>query len=146
MVYSALEALSICSTGMAVITSVVIICTLITKSVTVKTCDLDIPSDYLDLQKSLFGILRMCARCGCVFQILAWLMFSAKQSGFIEISRLLFYYAISFGIICVLMMVVGIICKVLVGKKFPNALFRNRAVWLFCYSVLYFVLSFFIAG
>lgn len=143
MVYSALEVLTIIANSVALIICLISNILILLKSIKIKSLGLVADSTDYDLHKNLFELIKSCGRCGFFFQLLAWLMFSARQKGFIELTNLTFIIAVMWAALAILTIVIGIAVNII--KRFnDNALMRKKIVWFVFYSILYFAVSFFI--
>lgn len=69
-------------------------------------------------------------------------MFSANQIGFIQISTLTYYHAISWAVLCIVTLVLGIISRFITGKETSNLIIGRKVTWMMFYSILYFIVTF----
>lgn len=144
MVLYSLEILSLVSVAIAILCSFAMSVFNLVKNIQSKMAGAQLKSELFDTQRKIFGSIKICSRCGFVFQFLAWLMFSSKQKGFIKLPELTYIFAILYASILIITIVLGIACKILNGKDNPTDFLTKRIVNYLLVSVLYFLITFLI--
>ncbi len=143
-ILSVLEILAILANGISILTGLILSLTVLVKSILAKRNNMRINSEDFSAHEKLFLLLKSCGRCAFIFQFLAWLMFSSKQTGFIQLPVLTYSFALSWAVLCIINFTFGIISRFFNGKETNNVMIGRKTTWMMFYSILYFVVTFLI--
>lgn len=144
MVFSALEVLSITANAISILAAASTAIVMLIKNILLKRAKVLYSADDNARIADVYNLVKLSSICGIIFQFLAWVMFSANQSGFIKLSNLTYAFAVSWAATGLLTLVMTLICKLLNKKKDAAIGLKKSVPWLIFISVLYFIITFFI--
>lgn len=137
-----LEILSVAANMAAVMTGLVLSLTVFVKSIIASFHGMRVDSEAFPSHERLFSLMKSCGRYGFVFLLLGWLLFSSEKNGIFSVDELAFALAVAWAVTGMINLVLGIVSRLLNGRKTGNTLLRKKVPWMMLYSVIYFIASF----
>lgn len=143
MMYSILEFLFIVTNVVAILIGVITNVIFLIKSIHAKKMKITVDADTFLNHTSLVGIIKSCGMCGFGFQLLAWLMFSAQQIGFIELYKLTFFFALAWAGLCLLTVLISALGN-FINVNSSISVFKKKMQTFSMFSIIYFIVTFLI--
>lgn len=143
-ILTALEALSLISNGISLLTGLVLSVIVAVRSIVATINRIKINAEDFPQHNGLIQVMKSCAIYGFIFQFLGWLMFSSRYEGFMTLPELTNLLSVLWASLFVVNAVCGLISTALNRKGSKNILLKKKTWLIIIFTVLYFAVSFLI--
>lgn len=107
-----------------------------------KTLGEIVSSKEFDNHMTVLRNVKVIALGAVVFLVLAWVMYSSKQEGFIDLSTLSFIFAVLWGLGLIVTAVLSSVNSIFFGKGAADGFARKKMNCFLFWAVVNFIISF----
>lgn len=137
-----LEILVILANLTAIITGSALSVTVFIRNKHAKTLGETLSGTEFSEHPKILTNVKTTAFCAVVFLILAWVMFSSQQEGFMNLSTLSFLFAVLWGLGLIFTAVISSVNSILFGKGSTDGLTRKKMNCFLLWAVVNFIIAF----
>lgn len=137
-----LEVLVILANLIAIFTGIAMSVMVFIRNKQAKTLGEIVGSKEFEHHPMILRNVKVTAFAAVVFLILAWVMYSSKQVGFIELSTLSFIFAVLWGLGLIVTALMSSITAIAFGKGATDALTKKKMSCFLFWAVINFIIAF----